>query len=91
MKILYAKFFQPVQLYKTGDGMETVLSAASTEYDIRITHLEGAEFLAITRKGGERTSYVTLNNLCFMRAEYAVDSEATPSRKGSDKTKTKQD
>lgn len=63
MKLEYVKFFQAVQV-QTVNGFETVTYLKSDKFNCE--HV-GA-LIKVDPIAGGPTTYVTLNNVCFMRA-----------------------
>lgn len=88
MNIIYAKFFQPVQLVKDKLGATEMVSYARDK-DYKMT-LDG-QFILVCPKNGGDTVYVTVFNTCFLRTDNESNDSSKTSPKASNKTQTKQD
>lgn len=78
MKLDYVKFFQGVQI-ETPNGFETSTWAKSDKF---VMELEG-QLIRITPKAGGPSTYVTVYNVCFMRA--TNDDNKTKGARGTSK------
>lgn len=89
MNIIYAKFFQPVQLTKDKSGSTEMVSFARDK-DYKMV-LDG-QFIKVQPKNGGQVTYVTIFNTCFLRTDdETIDTATETSRKAASKEKIKQD
>lgn len=92
MKIIYAKFFQPVQLTRDKSGAtEVATHVQARDYNIV---LDG-QFIKVQPKNGGLVTLITVFNTCFLRTDASDENilkpDPAPGSKATGKAAVKQD